>query len=92
MPGKGHSPEQVLNKLRQVEVAVAGGKSVGQAVRDIGATDHTYYRWPREYGGLDLDQAKRLKKLEQENARLKRTIADLALDKQILKEAAEGNF
>ena len=92
MPRKGHSPEQVLAKLRQVEVAVAGGKSVGQAVRAIGVTDHTYYRWRREYGGLNLDQAKRLKKLEQENARLKRTIADLALDKQILKEAAEGNF
>ena len=92
MPRKGHSPEQVLNKLRQVGVAVAGGKSVGQAVREIGVTDHTYYRWRREYGGLNLDQAKRLKKLEQENARLKRTIADLALDKQILKEAAEGNF
>ena len=92
MPGRGHSPEQVLNKLRQVEVAVAGGKSVGQAVREIGVTDHTYYRWRREYGGLNLDQARKLKKLEQENARLKRTIADLALDKQILKEAAEGNF
>ena len=92
MPGKGHSPEQVLNKLRQVEVAVAGGKSVGRAVREIGVTDHTYYRWRREYGGLNLDQARRLKKLEQENASLKRTIADLALDKQILKEAAEGNF
>ena len=92
MPRKGHSPEQVLAKLRQVEVAVANGKSVGQAVRDIGVTDHTYYRWRREYGGLNLDQAKRLKKLEQENARLKRTVADLALDKQILKEAAEGNF
>ena len=92
MPRKGHSPEQVLNKLRQVEVAVAGGKSVGQAVRAIGVTDHTYYRWRREYGGLNLDQARRLKKLEKENARLKRTIADLALDKQILKEAAEGNF
>ena len=92
MPRKGHSPEQVLNKLRQVEVAVAGGKSVGQAVREIEVTDHTYYRWRREYGGLNLDQARRLKKLEQENARLKRTIADLALDKQILKDAAEGNF
>jgi putative transposase len=92
MPRKGHSPEQVLNKLRQVEVAVAGGKSVGTAVCEIGVTDHTYYRWRREYGGLNLDQARRLKKLEQENARLKRTIADLALDKQILKEAAEGNF
>ena len=92
MPRKGHSPEQVLAKLRQVEVAVANGKSVGQAVRDIGVTDHTYYRWRREYVGLNLDQAKRLKKLEKENARLKRTVADLALDKQILKEAAEGNF
>ena len=92
MPRKGHSPEQVLNKLRQVEVAVSGGKSVGRAVREIGVTDHTYYRWRREYGGLNLDHARRLKKLEQENARLKRTIADLALDKQILKEAAEGNF
>ena len=92
MPGKGHSSEQVLNKLRQVEVAVAGGKSVGKAVRGIGVTDHTYYRWRREYGGLNLDQAKRLKRLEQGNARLKRTVADLALDKQILKEAAEGNF
>ena len=92
MPRKGHSPEQVLNKLRQVEVAVAGGKSVGQVVREIGVTDHTYYRWRRDYGGINLDQAKRLKKLEQENARLKRTVTDLALDKQILKEAAEGNF
>ncbi len=92
MPRKGHSPEQVLNKLRQVEVAVASGKSVGQAVREIGVTDHTYYRWRRDYGGINLDQAKRLKKLEQENTRLKRTVADLALDKQILKEAAEGNF
>ena len=92
MPRKGHSPEQVLNKLRQVEIAVASGKSVGQAVRAIGVTDHTYYRWRREYGGLNLDQAKWLKKLEKENARLKRTVADLALDKQILKEAAEGNF
>ena len=92
MPRKGHSPEQVLNKLRQVEVAVAGGKSVGQAVREIGVTDHTYYRWRRDYGGINLDQAKRLKKPEQEDARMKRTVADLALDKQILKEAAEGNF
>ena len=89
---KRSQPGAGLEKLRQVEVAVAGGKSVGQAVRGIGVTDHTYYRWRREYGGLNLDRAKRLKKLEQENARLKRTVADLALDKQILKEAAEGNF
>ena len=81
MPRKGHSPEQVLNKLRQVEVAVAGGKSVGVAVREIGVTDHTYYRWRREYGGLNLDQARRLKKLEQDNARLKRSVGGPALDK-----------
>ncbi len=92
MPRKGQSPEQILNKLRHVEVSVGNGKRVGQAVREIGVTDHTYYRWRREYGGLNLDQARRLKQLEQENARLKRTVADLALDKQILKEAAEGNF
>ena len=66
MPRKGHSPQQVLNKLRQVEVAVGGGKSVGQAVREIGVTDHTYYRWRNEYGGLSIDQARKLKKLELE--------------------------
>ncbi len=92
MPRKGHSPEKILNKLRQVEVAVARGTSVAQAVREINVSDHTYYRWRQEYGGLNIDQARRLKQLEKENARLKRTVADLALDKQILKEAAEGNF
>ena len=68
MPRKGHSPEQVLNKLRQVEIAVAGGKSVGVAVREIGVTDHTYYRWRPEYGGLNLDQARRLKRIGQDSA------------------------
>ncbi len=92
MPRKGHTPEQVLNKLRQVDVGVANGKSVGQAVREIGVTDHTYYRWRREYGGLNLDQARKLKKVEQENVRLKRAVANLTLDNLILKEAAEGNF
>jgi putative transposase len=92
MPRKGHTPEQILNKLRQVEVAVANGKQVAQAVRDIGVSDHTYYRWRTEYGGLNLDQAKKLKQLERENARLKRAVAELTLDKLILKEAAEGNF
>jgi len=92
MPRKGHKPEQILNKLRQVDVAVATGKSVGQAVREIGVADHTYYRWRREYGGLNLDQARKLKKLEQENVRLKRAVANLTLDNLILKEAAEGNF
>ena len=79
MPGKGHSPENILNKLWQVEVSVANGKSVAQAIRDISVSENTYYRWRQEYGGLNLDQPRRLKKLERENARLKRTIADLAL-------------
>ena len=92
MPRKGHSPEQILNKLRQVEVAVANGKQVAQAVREIGVSQHTYYRWRTEYGGLNLDQARKLKQLERENARLKRAVAELTLDKLILKEAAEGNF
>ena len=92
MPRKGHSPEQILNKLRQVEVAVSGGMKVAQAVREIGVTENTYYRWRNEYGGLNLDQARKLKKLEKENAQLKRAVAELTLDKLILKEAAEGNF
>jgi transposase-like protein len=92
MPRKGHSPEQILNKLRQVEVAVANGKKVNQAVREIGVTENTYYRWRTEYGGLNIDQARKLKKLEKENAQLKRAVAELTLDKLILKEAAEGNF
>jgi transposase-like protein len=92
MPRKGHSPEQILNKLRQVEVAVANGESVAQAVRGIGVSQHTYYRWRSEYGGLNLDQVRKLKQLERENARLKRAVAELTLDKLILKEAAEGNF
>jgi putative transposase len=92
MPRNGHTPEQILNKLRQVEVAVANGKQVAQAVREIGVSQHTYYRWRTEYGGLNLDQARKLKKLERENAQLKRAVAELTLDKLILKEAAEGNF
>jgi transposase-like protein len=92
MPRRGHTPEQVLNKLRQVEVAVANGKQVAQAVREIGVSDHTYYKWRAEYGGLNIDQARKLKLLEQENARLKRAVANLTLDNLILKEAAEGNF
>ena len=92
MPRRGHTPEQILNKLRQVEVAVANGKQVAQAVREIGVSQHTYYRWRTEYGGLNLDQARKLKQLEKENARLKRAVAELTLDKLILKEVAEGNF
>lgn len=87
-----HSPEQILGKLREVEVALAHGETVGRAVKQIGVTEQTYYRWRNEYGGLSIDQAKRLKQLEKENARLKRAVADLTLDKLFLKEAAEGNF
>lgn len=92
MARKGHSPEQILAKLRQVEVAVANGKTIALAAREAGITDQTYYRWRMEYGGLGGDQARRMKQLEQENARLKRAVAELTLDKPILKEAAEGNF
>ena len=92
MPRRGHSPEQILNKLRQVEVSVANGKTVALSVREIGVTEQTYYRWRKEYGGLRIDQAKRLKKLEKENVRLKRIVADQALDMSNLKDVAEGNF
>ena len=98
MPRRGHSPEQILNKLRQVEVSVANGKTVALSVREIGVTEEIgvtkqrFYRWRSEYRGLSLDQTKKLKRLEKENARLKRAVAELSLDKLILKEAAEGNF
>jgi len=92
MPRKRHSPEQILRKLREVEVALAKGETVAHAVRQIEVTEQTYYRWRSEYGGLSIDQARKLKQLELENARLKRAVADLTLDKLILKEAAEGNF
>ena len=92
MPRKRHSPEQILRKLREVEVALAKGETVARAVRQIAVTEQAYYRWRNEYGGLSIDQARKLKKLELENARLRRAVADLTLDKLILKEAAEGNF
>jgi urease alpha subunit len=85
-------PEQILHKLREVEVALSQSETVARAVRQIAVAEQTYYRWRREYGGLSIDQARKLKKLELENARLKRAVADLTLDKLILKEAAEGNF
>ena len=92
MPRKRHTPEQVINKLREAEVAISGGGTVAEASRQIGVTEQTFYRWRNEYGGLRIDQVKRLKQLELENTRLKRAVADLTLDNQILKEAAEGNF
>lgn len=92
MRQKRFSAEQIVNKLRQVEVAIAQGRTVAQACNAIGVTEQTYYRWRKEYGGLKTDQAKRLKELERENARLKRLLADAELDKAILREAAGPNF
>jgi putative transposase len=92
MAGKRSTPEQIIAKLRQVEVLTAQGKPVADAVRTIGVSEPTYYRWRTEYGGLKLDQVKRLKQLEAENGRLRKAVADLALEKVILKEAASGNF
>jgi putative transposase len=90
MPKKRHKPEEIVAKLRQVDVMVAQGQPVADAIRAIGVTEVTYYRWRQEYGGLKSDQVKRLKDLEAENARLRRAVSDLTLDKMILKEAASG--
>ena len=92
MPGKRYTPEQVINKLGEAEVAISGGSTVAEASRQIGVTEQTFYRWRNEYGGLRIDQVKRLKQLELENTRLKRSVADLTLDNQILREVSEGNF
>ena len=92
MSRKRYSTEQIIQKLRQAEVELAKGRSVGEVAKQLGITDQTYYRWRKEYGGLKTDQAKRLKELERENARLKKVVADLALDKAILKEAANPNW
>lgn len=92
MSRKRFSVEQIINHLREAEVLLAQGQTVGEICRRIGVSEQSYYRWRREYGGLKVDQARRLKDLEQENSRLKRAVADLTLDKLILKEAAEGNW
>ncbi len=92
MPKKRHKPEEIVAKLRQVDVLVSQGKPVAEAVRSIAVTEVTYYRWRQEYGGLKGDQVKRLKELEAENTRLRRAVSDLTLEKLILKEAASGNF
>lgn len=92
MGRKRHAAEEIVNKLREADVLLAKGQTVGQACRQIGVTEQTYFRWRREYGGMKVDQAKRLKELERENARLKRLVADQALDMAILREAANPNF
>lgn len=91
MPRKRYTPEEIVAKLRQVEVLTAQGRPVVEAIRSIGVTEVTFYRWRTEYGGLKGDQVKRLKELEAENARLRRAVSDLTLDKMILAEAARGN-
>ena len=92
MPMTRYKPEQIVTLLRQIEVAIANGKTTPQACKEAQVTAQTYYRWRKEYGGLKLDQAKRLKELEKENGKLKRLVAELSLEKQILKDVAEGNF
>jgi len=91
MVRKGYTPEQIINRLREAEILLNQGATMAQAIKKIGVSDYTYYRWRKEYGGMTVDQAHRLKELEQENSRLKRLVADLSLDNDILKEAARGN-
>lgn len=92
MPKKTYKPEEIVAKLRQADVLIAQGEKIPDVVRIIGVTQVTYYRWRREFGGLQIDQVKRMKELEQENARLRKAVSDLTLDKMILAEAAKGNF
>ena len=92
MPRKSYKPEEIVAKLRQVDVLTSQGQSAADAIRSIGVSEVTYYRWRQEFGGLKSDQVKRLKELETENTRLRRAVSDLTLDKLILQEAARGNF
>ena len=92
MTKRGFTPEQIINKLREAEILLSQGSSLAIMLKKIGVSDNTYYRWRKQYGGLTIDQAHRLKDLEVENARLKKLVADLSLDNSILKEAARGNF
>ncbi len=92
MARKRYTAEQIITKLREAEVELAKGQTTSQVCKKLGISDQTYYRWRKEYGGLRVDQAKRLKQLEHENARLKKLVADLSLDNSILKEVSSGNF
>jgi putative transposase len=89
---KAFKPEQIINKLREAEILLSQGSTVAESSRKLNVTEQTYYRWRKEYGGMRVDQARRLKELEQENSRLKKLVADITLDNAILKEAARGNF
>jgi len=92
MGKRGFGAEQIVSKLRQLEVLMAQGKTAALASREVGVSEQSYYRWRKEYGGLEIDQAKRMKELERENQRLKRLVADLSVEKQVLKDIASGNF
>jgi len=92
MPKKWYTPEQIIHKLREAEIILSQGTTLAVMLKKIGVSDCTYYRWRKEFGGMRIEQAKRLKELEQENSRLKKVVADFALDNAILKEAARGNF
>jgi putative transposase len=92
MVRKTYTPEQIINKLREAEIHLSQGATIAETSRKLVITEQTYYRWRKEYGGLRVEQAKKLKSLEKENAQLKKLVADLSLDNSILKEAAEGNF
>lgn len=92
MGKRGFGAEQIVSKLRQIEVLMAQGKTAVLACKEAGVTEQSYYRWRKEYGGLEMDQAKRMKELERENQRLKRLVADLSVEKQVLKDIASGNF
>jgi len=92
MRKKGLTPEQIIKKLREAEVLLSKGDTVGQVMRKLGISDETYYRWGKEYGGMRVDQAKPMKELEQDNARLKKLVADLSLDNAILKEVSKANY
>ena len=92
MPSKSYKPEEIIRLLKQAEILAAQGKQIGELCRELGISDKSYYRWRKEYGGMQVSQARKLKDLEKENARLKRAVADLTLDNLILKEASEGNY
>jgi transposase-like protein len=92
MPRKKYRPEEIITKLREADVLISQGQTVASVIKSLGVSDVTYYRWRKDYGGMNTSQLKRLKELEQENARLRQAVSDLTLDKLILKEAAEGNF